>query len=183
MFFYIFTCFFIFFFRRLAAIKHFLLYRTDVFLPILNKGESYHYGSPFHFSCHSSWMNWVVDNNWMELFVSGAKVRSLPFIPQSLSENRLWRIILSKSAPFWIILSIWASFRIKLSNSSPFWIILSISEPLWIIFQQPHGVSPIRVQGSHPYTAKGLTHTPGRVSPTHRVGSYPFSALGLTNRP
>ena len=30
MFFYIFTCFFIFFFRRLAAIKHFLLYRTDV---------------------------------------------------------------------------------------------------------------------------------------------------------
>ena len=33
MFFYIFTYFFIFFFRRLAAIKHFLLYRTDVFLP------------------------------------------------------------------------------------------------------------------------------------------------------
>jgi hypothetical protein len=32
MFFYIFTYFFIFFFRRLAAIKHFLLYRTDVFL-------------------------------------------------------------------------------------------------------------------------------------------------------
>ena len=32
MFFYIFTCFFIFFFRRLAAIKHFLLYRTDAIL-------------------------------------------------------------------------------------------------------------------------------------------------------
>ena len=32
MFFYIFTYYFIFFFRRLAAIKHFFLYRTDVFL-------------------------------------------------------------------------------------------------------------------------------------------------------